>query len=221
MGIPFIDIHTHQTVFSEEIIPIQSYFLQDVKFQHLSSPFTAGIHPWHAEYFQVGQINNMLNDLKDQKQCIAVGESGFDKKSEIDFNKQKEAFEIQLTFAEDHNMPMIIHNVGAWNEIIDYKKCSDIPFILHHYRGNHEITKQLLRLDCYFSFGNYLLQGNSSTKEILRKIPIERLFFETDDSQTDLKSIYKSAAEILIIPVDDLKEQIFSNFNQLFAKENH
>jgi TatD DNase family protein len=214
MVMPYIDIHTHKTIISEDIISIQSVFLQDIKCANISSPFTAGIHPWHAEYFEMKQIKAMLEDLKGQNYWIAVGEAGLDKKSKADFTIQKEVFELQLDFAEDNKMPLIIHNVKAWNEIIYYRKNSTIPFIFHNYHGHINITKQLLGLNCYFSFGASLPKGNSSIKEI----PIDKLFFETDESQKDIRKIYQCAADSLQCSVEILRDQIFTNYHQIFKR---
>ncbi len=218
MVMPYIDIHTHKPIISEDIISIQSIFLQDIKFKNTSSPYTSGIHPWHAEYFQLEQIKNMLEELKGQNYWIAVGEAGLDKKSKTDLNIQKEVFELQLAFAEDNKMPLVIHNVRAWNEIISYKKSSIVPFILHDYHGHMDITYQLLGLNCYFSFGGFLLKGNNSIKEVLKKIPMDRLFFETDESQSDIREIYQCAADTLQCSVEILRDQIFSNYRHIFKR---
>jgi TatD DNase family protein len=219
MGAPYIDIHTHLPVISDEIISIQSIFLQDMDEHQRFSPFTAGIHPWHADHFQLAQIKEMLENLRDQNHLIAIGESGLDKKSQASFIKQKEIFEIQFDFAKKNKLPVVIHCVRAWDEILHYIKNSELPFILHHYHANNQITDQLLRFNCFFSFGKSLLKENKLCKELLKKIPVDRLFFETDDSQADIRNIYGIAAGILLCPVEELKKQLYLNYIHLFKQQ--
>lgn len=216
MVMPYVDIHTHKKVISEDILSIQSIFLQEVVPENLSLPFTAGIHPWHADFFQPRQIITMLDNLKGQEYWIAVGEAGLDKKSKNNFALQREVFELQLAFAEDNKMPIIIHNVKSWNEIISYKKKSAIPFIYHNYHGHVELTRQLLCQNDYFSFGASLLRENRSIKEALKIIPMDHLFFETDESESDIREIYQCAAHTLNCPINILRDQMFSNFTTIF-----
>lgn len=216
---PYIDIHTHKRVTAEDIISIPSVFLQEVESANLSSPFTAGIHPWHTELFRPRQIGHMLEKLKGQSYWIAVGEAGLDKKSKADYAKQKEVFEIQLAFAEENDMPMIIHNVKAWNEITGYLKNSTIPFLFHGYHGNRDLTSQLLRLNGYFSFGASLLKGNGTVNEVLKEIPVDHLFFETDESSYDIREIFRAAADALQCPVENLRDQVFLNYRRIFQKK--
>jgi TatD DNase family protein len=216
---PYIDIHTHKRVTAEDVISIPSVFLQEVDSTNLSSPFTAGIHPWHAELFRPGQIACMLEKLKGQGYWIAVGEAGLDKKTKIDYVKQKEVFEIQLAFAGENRMPVIIHNVKAWNEITRYLKNSPVPFIFHGYHATRDLTRQLLRLNGYFSFGASLLKRNRTINEVLNEIPIDHLFFETDESSYNIGEIFRAAADILQCPVEVLRDQVFSNYQHIFQKK--
>ena len=203
MAIPFIDIHTHNPIVSDEIISVPSLFLQDVDFEHQHSrPFTAGIHPWQAEIFKPEEIKTMLERLKGQSGLIAVGETGLDKKCKIDFNLQKKVFELHLDFAIINQRPLIIHCVNAIDEMLYYAKRSDVPFIFHGYNANTELTKQLLRHGFYFSIGKAIIKDNSKLRKALQIIPATSLFFETDDDAIDIREIYYIASAILNCSVE-------------------
>jgi len=214
---PFIDIHTHHPLNSEEILSVPSLFLQDIDFKKvINNPFSAAIHPWHAAEFLPGQVRTMLEALIKQPGLIAIGETGLDRICTADFQQQKLLFELHLEFAENQHKPLVIHAVKSWNDLIPYLKKAKVPYILHGYSGGTELTKQLIDLGCYFSVGKLVLQMTPRFREAFQLIPLTSLFLETDDSPSDIREIYQKASEILNIPLDSFKIQLNQNFKDLF-----
>ncbi len=217
MNIPFLDIHTHHPINSEEILSVPSLFLQDIDLKTvINTPFSAAIHPWHAAKFQPGQVREMLEALIKQPGLLAIGETGLDRACTADFQLQKLLFELHLEFAENHHKPLIIHAVKSWNDLILYMKKAKVPFILHGYSGGRELTKQLIDLGCYFSVGKLVLQMTPRFREAFQIIPLTSLFLETDESPSDIREIYKEASGILNIPLNQFKIQLYQNFKDLF-----
>lgn len=218
VSIPFIDIHTHHPVNSEEIVSVPSLFLQDVDSKNdIIGPFSTAIHPWHAASFSRGQVRSMLESVIKQPGLIAIGETGLDKVCSADFQQQKLLFELHLEFAENHHKPLIIHAVKSWNELILHLKHSKVPFIFHGYSGGIELTKQLIDLGCYFSVGMSVLKMTPRFHSAFQIIPITSLFFETDNSSGNIEEIYQEVSKIADIPLDRLKIQIKENFENLFT----
>ena len=219
MNIPFIDIHTHHPVFCDEIISVQSLFLQHIDLKNeIHGPFTAAIHPWHAEGSTLGQVNEMLSNLISQTGLIAIGETGLDKVCKADFGQQKLIFDLHLHFADNLHIPMVIHCVKAWNELIVYLKVAKVPIILHGYSSGKVLTKQLMDLGCYFSVGKQAINPAQGFRESMQIIPPASLFIETDDSGANIQEIYLGVSKIIEIPVQELKIQINKNFKNLFPK---
>jgi len=217
VNIPFIDIHTHHPMNSEEILSVPSLFLQDIDFKNvINTPFSAAIHPWHAAKFFPEQVRAMLDALIEQPGLIAIGETGLDRVCTANFQQQKLLFELHLEIAENHSKPLIIHAVKSWNDLILYLKKAKVPFILHGYTGGMELTKQLIDLGCYFSVGKLVLQMTPRFLEAFQLIPLTSLFLETDESSSDIREIYQKASEILNIPLDQFKIQLIQNFKKLF-----
>jgi TatD DNase family protein len=217
MTIPFIDIHTHHPKFTEGIISVHSLFLQDFEFNKiLTNPFSAGVHPWHADKIDLEGIKYKLEQVISQPRLIAFGETGLDKKCHVDYNLQKRVFELHIEIAEKFQKPLIIHCVSAWNDMIAAIKKSKIPFILHGFNGNIGLTRELIRHGFCFSIGKAVLKENSKLKESIQVIPVESLFFETDDEILDIRLIYDVASSILKCSAEDLKQQIIANFNRIF-----
>jgi len=217
VDIPFIDIHTHHSVNSEEILFVQSIFLQDVDLQVKQNFFfSSAIHPWHVAEFDPGKVSALLESLVNQPGLIAIGETGLDKACTASYQLQKQIFEIHLAFAEKYHKPLIIHAVKSWNEIIIYLKRAKVPFILHGYTGGKELTKQLIDLEAYFSIGKSVLRMPPRFQDAIQLIPLSALFLETDDSLTDIREIYDEVSKIRNISLEELKIQINRNFKSLF-----
>lgn len=220
MNIPFIDIHTHHPSNSTDILSVPSLFLQDVDFKNeLTTPFTAAVHPWHAACFSPQQVSVMLGNLTTQSGLIAIGETGLDAVCTADYQLQKQIFELHLQFAENHHLPVIIHGVKAWNDLIAYFKRYKISFVLHGYSAGFELTKQLIDLGCYFSIGKSVLQISPRFRKALQIIPLTSIFLETDDSSVSIKDIYQEVSNVKEVEFDDFKIQINRNFRNLFFSD--
>lgn len=216
--IPFIDIHTHLCNRDEETIAVHN-MNPELEVKNLSGRnfFSAGLHPW---YIKLPEENNMLLLLVKEKtktdHVIFVGEAGLDKRCATDFEEQKRVFEVQAVTAEENNRPMIIHCIRAYNEILKiYKKLnSKMTWIFHAYNGNIEMTRQLVTENFMFSFGEYLFLPGTKAIESFKFLPINKIFFETDESLDNVKNMYKQGATIKNISDKELKKAVWDNFNR-------
>jgi Tat protein secretion system quality control protein TatD with DNase activity len=69
----------------------------------------------------------------------------------------------------------------------------------------------------YLSFWfDFVLRPESA--DLLRSLPKDRIFLETDGADVDIKEIYRKVSGDLEINLDDLKNTILNNFNLLFNK---
>ena len=215
MDFPYIDIHTHHRKELTGITSVHSYFLQDVS-PSITTTFTAGIHPWHVTGFSIVEVEALLENLVGHKGLIGIGEIGLDKAFSSDYLQQKQIFELQLSFAEKYNLPIVIHAVKSWNEMIVYLKRVSVPSILHGYSANMAITRQLIQIGANFSLGASILKPNPSFHQVIKAIPLTSLFLETDESPLQIEIIYMELSKILGIPIDELKYQIYDNYANLF-----
>ena len=217
MEIPFIDIHTHLSGNSDQVIAVQSLFLQDIDFsREIKFPFSAAIHPWHTDRFELKEVSHMLEKLTTQKKLLGIGETGLDKVCKADYKQQLKIFELHLDLAEAHHKPLIIHAVKSWNDLTKYFKRVKVPVILHGYSGNFILTKQLIELGCCFSIGKSVMRPTPDQEQVIQLIPLSSLFIETDESQIPIEEIYVQISRILDISLDTLKTQIHKNFNSIF-----
>ena len=216
----YIDIHTHNSEKEEDVLKIKNVYLGDGV--DSETYFSVGLHPWHISDNNV-DIFDVLNSIKSDKKLLTVGEIGLDKNIDVSLNKQGEVLHEQLIFAEQNELPTILHIVKAFNEIIETKSkwCYHQPWIIHGFNKKIELAKQLLDKGFYLSFGASVMNEKSNSVNILRGIDVSRIFIETDDqTEYGIKEIYKRISEIKEIPLDDLKIQIEQNFKKVFNRYN-
>jgi TatD DNase family protein len=214
-----IDIHTHQ-VKSEVSIRILNIFAQDLPFLNDKSYYSAGLHPWHIGLVDPEKCLESIEQAVGQKNMLAVGECGLDRSVSVDFAMQEFYFRKQIEIAQKHSKPLIIHCVRAFPELMKIKKetKSDIPWIIHGFHGNQQTALQLMRHNFYFSVGEKLL-SDQRKKDILKLLPADRLFLETDDGNSSIRGIYSLAAQILNISHENLIAIVHENFKHLFGFE--
>jgi TatD DNase family protein len=152
--------------------------------------FSCGIHPWNAAEADIEQLEKILSNPG----VVALGEVGLDKRNGSDLDIQIQVFRQQIELATDKGKPLIIHCVKAWEELIalykEYRK-SSVPWIIHGYRGNPDLTRQLAKIGFKFSI------GEKYNVDSLKHIPINDIFCETDMSEITICKIYENiSAEI-------------------------
>ena len=90
-----------------------------------------------------------------------------------------------------------------------------MPWLVHGFRGNEELADQLISKGMYLSFWfDFVLRPESA--DLLKSLPTDRIFLETDGADVDIRDIYKKVSDDLDMSVDELKAIIFSNFFNLF-----
>ena len=210
--IPFINIHTHHKATDETIITVINQYPKELQDDILY--YSIGIHPWYIKKESLDDEFRILKTALVNKNCIAIGECGLDKLTTTAFELQKEVFTKQLALAKKYKKPVIIHCVKAFDELILIrKKYPEIKMIVHGFTKNNKLAKQLQNQDFYLSFGEQLLKNEA----LLTGIDISKLFFETDDTLVDIKTIYKAAAKQLNVSLPDLKEKILTNYTEFLS----
>lgn len=213
----YIDCHTHSAK-NPAVIEIVNLFAWELTTTELPALYSAGFHPWHLEQFDERETINLLHDKASDQQLIAIGECGLDPNSKANAETQERIFLKQAGIAENKQKPLIIHCVKQHNELIRLRKLlrARMPWILHAYSANAATTRELLKDDFYFSFGESLLKENSKASESIQLIPLEKIFFETDESSVPVSEIYSFAAKLLNLKEEILIQQVYQNYQRIF-----
>lgn len=175
-----------------------------------------GLHPW---YLTEGGLEDSLEVLRAclfQNQVVALGEAGLDKVCPTPWALQTKAWETQIQLAEEFQKPILIHCVRAFDEILFSLKNNriSVPVIFHGFNRNARIAEKIIHDGHYLSFGHHLLHPN--LHPVFKSIPLQNIFLETDDSRTDIKKIYETAAAIHSLPLVNFASQIHLNIENIF-----
>ena len=217
----YIDVHTHGAKPASGIFIIENLMANENQLPDNipGVAFTAGIHPWYLNESNHNQLLRFILKVADHKCLIAIGEAGFDKLKGPSVELQRKTFEEQIIIANDKHKPVVIHCVRAWDELLSsHKKLKpSTPWLIHGFRGKKELALQLISRGMYLSFWfDFIMRAESS--DLLRSLPKERIFLETDGADVNIKDIYSKVATDLDISVDGLKRIISNNFDSLFRE---
>jgi TatD DNase family protein len=178
---------------------------------------TFGIHPWHLKKETVEVLIAKVKNAARSPNLVAIGEAGFDKLRGPETEVQVKAFEEQVLISEEIKKPMFIHCVRAWDDLLPAHKRlrPKMPWLIHGFRGKPELAQQLIAKGMYLSFWfDFVIRAESSG--LLRSLPRERIFLETDGADVDIRTIYGKVAADLDLHVDDLKAVVMKNYNEFF-----
>lgn len=139
-----------------------------------------------------------------------------DKLKGPDLEIQKTIFIRQLDLAVKYQLPVIIHCVRAFDELMEVCKpyYSKVPLIIHGFNKSSELAKQLIDKGFYISFHHSVFDKRD---DYFSSIVIEKIFLETDhNANVSIIEVYKKASSSFQLSENDLKEKIYTNFTALF-----
>ena len=144
-----------------------------------------GLHPEEvkADFEQV--LHAMKQRLKQSHPFIAIGEVGLDFYWSRAFEKEQlAAFEEQVKWSVEYQLPLMIHCRKGQNEMIHILKRyeKDLPGgVFHCFTGNEKEADAFLQFDKFMlGIGGVLTFKKSHLPEVLPHIPLSRIVLETD-----------------------------------------
>ena len=216
----YIDIHTHDAKPADGVFAVENLMAHEaLNPENISArAFTAGIHPWHLNENNSEHLLEYIRNIAGNPGLIAFGEAGFDKLRGPSAEIQRSVFAEQVKISGEHGKPLVIHCVRSWDELLASHKNlkPETPWLVHGFRGKKELALQLIKRGMYLSFWfDFILRPESS--DLIRFLPKERIFLETDGADADIREIYRKVSQDLNIDVDELKKNIITNFKMLFG----
>ncbi|WP_281225348.1 TatD family hydrolase [Flavobacterium aquiphilum] len=214
----FFNLHTHKFTNREEVLELVNQYPRE--FDASIPCYSIGIHPWYIDGNLLEEELNIIENKLLKINCLSIGECGLDKRVEIPLSLQEIVFERQLLLAQKYNKPVVIHCVAAYQEVIAIKKRLKItvPMIIHGFSKNKQVAKGLIDNGFYISFGKFLLL-NPELETVFQSIPDDRFFLETDTVEEGIEEVYALASKYKNWSMDELKQQIKSNFATVFGKK--
>ena len=179
------------------------------------------------------QVLALMEKELDRGIYIGVGEIGLDFYWDSTFEKEQlDAFETQLDWARQLQLPLSIHCRNAFGfmvRILERKQDGGLKGVMHCFTGTEEEAKAYLDLGFHLGLGGVTTYKNCAVKDYLCNIPLDRIVLETDapylspvphrgqrNEPAFLADTAQKLAEILEIPVEKLAETTTNNVKTIF-----
>ena len=171
--------------------------------------FSCGIHPRDLGRFTSDELVETLCRIP----CAAVGECGLDSSLTVSLEEQEKSFRAQIVLSEELNLPLVVHCVRQYYELIRIRKelMPRQPWLIHGFRGNPEVGKALLGHGMILSLSPVWLMHLERFPEWL---PDDAFLLETDESGLLLRVIYSHAAKLRGESMEDLAGILQKTFDR-------
>jgi TatD DNase family protein len=142
-----------------------------------------GLHPTSVKENFEEELAFVQNTLR-QRNFYAIGEIGIDLYWDTSFLKQQQiAFKIQIKWAKEKNLPIVIHCRDAFDEIfeiLEEEKDENLFGIFHCFTGTLKQAKKAISYNMKLGIGGVVTFKNGKIDQFLNEIPLEHIVLETD-----------------------------------------
>lgn len=142
-----------------------------------------GLHPEEVKDDWREQLDILYRELCAHEDFYrAIGEIGLDYYWDKTYKtEQHEVLRIQLGWAKERDLPVLIHNREATEDTVRIlREERPLRGVFHCFSGSRETARQILDMGFYLGIGGVLTFKNSKLKEVLTGVPLDRLVLETD-----------------------------------------
>ena len=153
-----------------------------------------GVHPWGAENCSDCSDCSIvrLRDRLLENPSLGVGEIGLDRLKQREISPQmREVFETQLRLALEFGRSVVLHGAKCWGQVVktvatfEHSNIPNIrtfpPLLFHGFSRSDGLIPDIVALNGFISVGPAILNGHAvNYRELVKRIPIERLLVETD-----------------------------------------
>lgn len=193
-----------------------------------------GLHPTSIDSNYKENLDTIYRELNSNFPYLAIGEIGIDLYWDNTYIKeQTEAFEQQLKWSLEKDLPVAIHSRDSYNEVVESVNrigANKLRGVFHSFSGDASDLKELLKFEgFYIGINGIVTFKNSTLREVLKDCPIERIVLETDapylspvpyrgkrNEPMYLKHINQSLADIYAIDYSEMAQTTKSNAMRLF-----
>ncbi len=192
-----------------------------------------GVHPDNIE--EKEECLKLIEANISHPKILAIGEIGLDYYHNSTNKKEQIALLTQeLELAQKHNLPVIIHNRNATEDLITILKKYHCKGIIHCFNGSLETAKIFIKLGFYLGINGIITFKNCKLKEVTAQLPATSLLLETDcpyitpeplrgipNEPMYLKYTAQVLAQSLKIEVSELASILEENFQNLFNPKSN
>jgi TatD DNase family protein len=168
-----------------------------------------------------------------KRQFSAVGEIGTDLYWDKTYwEQQKEAFSIQVKWAIQYKLPVVIHCRDSMNEtieLVEHLQDGNLTGIFHCFTGSAEQAQKIFKLNFFVGIGGVSTFRKGGLDLVLPEVPLDKIVLETDspylapvphrgkrNEPAYIPLIAKRIAEIKNVQAFEVQEKTTTNALQLF-----
>lgn len=142
-----------------------------------------GLHPCSVKENYKEELQ-IVQEWLGKRSFAAVGEIGLDYYWDETFiPQQKEAFHLQIEWAQQYDLPIVIHSRNSMQDCIDIVRQHQngkLRGIFHCFGGTLDEAKQIMDLNFLMGIGGVVTYKKSGLAEVLKEVSLSSLVLETD-----------------------------------------
>jgi len=193
-----------------------------------------GLHPCSVKENYKEELR-IAAEWLEKRSFAAIGEIGLDFYWDKTFTAQQyDAFEMQMQWALQRNMPIVIHTRNAMGETIEAVK----PFadkglrgIFHCFSGTQQDAEQITAMGFLLGIGGVVTYKNSGLAQAIQNTGMQHIVLETDapyltpvpfrgkrNESSYLQYVVQKLAEIKGISVEEIAAITTNNAERVFGR---
>ena len=146
--------------------------------------YSCGLHPSRTDREDWHTALQMVERQISDGGYHAVGETGLDwYRMYAPRDRQRELFHHHLVLSRRLNLPVIVHNREADQDVLEMLRAADLSTmgVMHCFSSKPEWVHRFLDVGMYISFaGNLTFKNAQPLREAAQLVPDDRLLVETD-----------------------------------------
>lgn len=194
---------------------------------------TVGLHPHDAKDVALEDLA-ALQALAAHPKVVAVGETGLDYYySHSPHDVQRRVFIRFIHMAREIGLPLVVHERDAARDAVELLRTESegqLRGVIHCFTGNYVAACAYLDLGFYLSFtGIVTFKNAEALREVVRKVPLERMLVETDspyltpvphrgkrNEPAYVRLVAETVAHVKEVALEEVAETTTQNVRDLF-----
>ena len=190
-----------------------------------------GIHPETVDDYSLDDIEFIKNNLSNEK-IVAIGEIGLDYHyTKENKDEQIKLLEMQLSLAEEYNLPVIIHSRDATEDTINTLKKFNCRGTIHSFSGSLETAKIYIKMGYLLGVNGVITFKNCNIKDVIKEVGLDNIVLETDspyltpvpyrgmqNNPSHILDIAKFVSELYNVSLEELSYRINENIKRMYER---
>ena len=193
-----------------------------------------GLHPCSVKD-NYREVMDEIKTLLSSRPFRGIGETGIDLYWDTTFMKEQiEAFEQQIAWAKEFDLPVIIHSRESLDlniDIITRNQDGNLRGIFHCFSGTPDQVKQIADVGFKVGIGGVVTFKKAGLAELLPQMPLDMIVLETDspylapaphrgkrNEPSYILLVAHRVAESLDLPLEQVSKLTYDNAEAVFGK---